>query len=81
MDLNRRQALLGMAGAAVALDGTRAAASMPRQPDLIRRENQREGTTDWQLTYTRVDPRSRWPHGPDTRVQRITRNLFERMVR
>ncbi len=60
MDINRREALLGMAGAAVALDGSRAAASEPRQPDLIRRENQREGATDWQLTYTRVDPRNRW---------------------
>ncbi len=23
--------------------------------DLVRRENEREGTTDWQLTYTRAD--------------------------
>src|SRR5262245_21399058 len=56
-DIDRRQAMFGVAGALVAAGDARA---QPRQADLIRRENQREGTTDWQLTYTRVDPKARW---------------------
>ena len=59
--LDRRQALLGIAGAgALAAVGENRAVAQARQPDLIRRENQHEGTTDWQLTYTRVDPKTRW---------------------
>src|SRR2546423_1576022 len=54
---NRRQAMVGLAGALTAAGETQA---QPRQADLIRRENLREGTTDWQLTYTRVDPKTRW---------------------
>jgi hypothetical protein len=38
--LDRRQLLQGLAAA-------------PRKADLIRQENKRPGTTDWQLTYTR----------------------------
>ncbi|GEM_PF-4312599 len=139
-DLSRRQALLGLAGALAGIDDMRAAAQ-PRQSDLIRHENQHDATTDWQLTYTRVDPKTRWrspriegyvskqsvragnaldifvstnpegerrvqrlddlgaqglssppghmlpyshfgrPHGPDQRVQRMTRNLFERFLK
>lgn len=55
--INRRQALAGFAGTIAALGEARAQA---RQADLIRRENQHDGTTDWQLTYTRVDPKTRW---------------------
>lgn len=41
------------------------AAELPRR-ELIREENARPGTTDWQLTYVRADPRSesgwgKWP--------------------
>lgn len=59
MSFDRRQLLLGAAAGtlAVAQPGS---AQERRQPDLIRTENQREGTTDWQLTYTRVDPKARW---------------------
>src|SRR5207247_1708557 len=65
--INRRQLLRGLAGAgAVAvLPKPRGESSSPAgrtKPDRerIRRENAREGTTDWQLTYTRVDPKTRF---------------------
>src|SRR5207248_1636150 len=32
----------------------------PESPDLIRSENERPGTLDWQLTYTRIDPKTKW---------------------
>jgi len=48
-ELNRRQAL----GALAALTGTASAA--PRQSDLVKAENARPGTTDWQLTYVKFD--------------------------
>src|SRR5438874_13663618 len=51
--LDRRQFLQGLAVAPLAAN---AAAST----DLIKRENARPGTTDWQLTYTRVDPTTRF---------------------
>jgi hypothetical protein len=50
--LDRRQLLQGLAAAPLA------AVQPPRE--LIRRENARPGTTDWQLTYTRVDPKTRY---------------------
>jgi hypothetical protein len=53
---DRRQALGALAGAALAA----AAAPPDRQPDRIRSENTRPGTTDWQLTYTKVDPKTRY---------------------
>lgn len=56
-ELNRRELLGSVAGAV--LVGTTAQAQEPR-PGFIRDENQREGTTDWQLTYTRVDPKTRF---------------------
>src|SRR5215831_20816564 len=57
--LDRRQRLLGLAGAgAVALVEPAVAARPDR--DRIRRENARAGTTDWQLTYTRVDPKTKY---------------------
>src|SRR5262245_65853484 len=60
--LDRRQLLRGLAGAGAltALDltpGTPAADQ--RQSDLIKAENDREGTIDWQLTYTRIDPKTK----------------------
>lgn len=59
--LNRRQLLgtLAGAGALAALEQV-SAEPTPPQRNLIRAENEREGTTDWQLTYTRVDPRTRF---------------------
>ena len=60
MSFDRRQLLVGAAGISAAAIATQAQAQERRQSDLIRTENQREGTTDWQLTYTRVDPKTRW---------------------
>src|SRR5262249_4707177 len=62
-EFNRRQLLRGLAGAGSlaalhpALDLSAAA-----RPDRerIKAENERPGTADWQLTYTRVDPKTRW---------------------
>ena len=44
-------------GASTAL-GCRAASA--RKSDLIRRENEKPGTTDWMLVNTRVDPKTRY---------------------
>jgi hypothetical protein len=56
--LDRRQLLHGLtaAGARAAL----AAGAAGPDRDRIRAENDRPGTTDWQLTYTRVDPKTRF---------------------
>src|SRR5438045_3211410 len=55
--LDRRQLLRGLAAAgAVSL----AEPVLAADRDRIRAENQREGTTDWQLTYTRVDPAAKY---------------------
>ncbi len=50
---DRRQLLQGLSAAPLA------AAGGPKR-NLVERENARPGTTDWQLTYTRVDPRTRY---------------------
>lgn len=57
--LNRRQLLntLAAAGAVSLFDQNQAA---ERNRDLIRDENRHAGTTDWQLTYTRVDPATKF---------------------
>jgi hypothetical protein len=59
--LNRRQLLHGLtaAGAVASLDPSAATAEKPDR-DRIRNENKRPGTTDWQLTYTRVDPKTKY---------------------
>jgi hypothetical protein len=60
-DLITRRGLLRGAAAISALAvsgsgrGTSAAQPVAAQPNLIRRENAREGATDWQLTRVRVD--------------------------
>jgi hypothetical protein len=57
--MDRRQMLAAVAGAgAVVLSS--APARGERTPDLIRNENEKPGTTDWQLTYTRVDPKTKF---------------------
>jgi hypothetical protein len=64
--LDRRQFVRGLAGAGAlaALDGAAVADDTPRRtPDLIKSENEREGTLDWQLTYTRIDPKTRCKFG------------------
>jgi len=52
-DPNRRDALAAIS--ALPLIGGTARAS-----DIVRAENEKPGTTDWQLTYTRVDPATKW---------------------
>ena len=49
--LDRRQLIQGLTAAPL-LAGARG--------DVIRDENKRPGTTDWQLTYTKVDPRTKF---------------------
>jgi len=61
--INRRQLLQGVAGAGTlaALEADRLLnAGEKRDPSRIRQENKNPGTTDWQLTYTRTDPKARW---------------------
>jgi hypothetical protein len=55
---HRRQLLrsLAAAGAVSLVPGLSAA---ERDRDRIKAENDREGTTDWQLTYTRIDPKTK----------------------
>src|SRR5438270_13989977 len=58
-ELNRRQAL----GALAAIAGTAginpAARPADRAPELVRRENAKPGTTDWQLTYIKFDAKNK----------------------
>ena len=56
--LDRRQLIQGLTAAgAVSLFPT---ASFAAERNRIRDENARPGTLDWQLTYTRVDPATKW---------------------
>ena len=56
-DLDRRQALV--AGASALGFASRLTAA-DRRPDLIRAENEKPGTTDWQLTYVKFDPKAKY---------------------
>ncbi len=60
--INRRQLLRAAAGLGT-LAALGPAVSLPtaeaRAAERIKAENDREGTTDWQLTYTRVDPKQK----------------------
>jgi hypothetical protein len=55
---NRRTLLKGAAAAGVG--GTLAGPAHAARDNVITRENAHPGTTDWQLTYTRVDPKTRY---------------------
>jgi hypothetical protein len=57
--LDRRQLLHGLAGAG-ALAALTPAEAGQRDRDRVPTENRRDGTTDWQLTYTRTDPKARF---------------------
>lgn len=57
-DMDRRQAL-GALAAGAALAGT-AQAAQPRQSSLIKAENEKPGSTDWQLTYVKYDAKARY---------------------
>jgi hypothetical protein len=56
-DIDRRQLL--RTAAVAACDFATLTKSQAADRDRIKAENDREGTTDWQLTYTRIDPKSK----------------------
>jgi hypothetical protein len=55
-ELNRRQALGAIAATAVASTAARPA---PRRSDLIKAENAKPGTADWQLSYIKFDAKAK----------------------
>src|SRR5436853_5709813 len=57
--MNRRELLLAVAGTGLAAVAARLPAA-PARSDLIRAENEKPGTTDWMLTNTRVDPKTKY---------------------
>jgi hypothetical protein len=57
-DLNRRQWLQGAAAGALLSLAPSGAVAADKSP--IPAENDKPGTTDWQLTYVRVDPQARY---------------------
>ena len=57
-DLNRRE-LLGALAAGSALP-LLASGDESRRDNRLKAENAKEGTSDWELTYTRVDPKTKW---------------------
>lgn len=56
----RREVIKGVAAAGLLAASGRAAAESDRPVNPIVIENQKPGTTDWQLTYTKVDPKTRY---------------------
>lgn len=61
--LPRRNLLKGAAAAGLASllkPLPQVEATTPRQPDLIRTENDKPGTTGWQLETVRIDPQTRY---------------------
>lgn len=62
--IDRRQLLGSVAasGALAAAQGAQPPAQPAPKPNpkIIQDENARDGTTDWQLTYTRVDPKTKY---------------------
>jgi hypothetical protein len=76
-----------VAGASAALAGSVPAAAAepaPADPELIRRENRRDGSLDWQLTRVRVDGenglRSRWIEGFASRQSIAAGEALELLV-
>ena len=55
-DLSRRDLFKGAAAAGL---GALPASAAGRSNAIVA-ENQKPGTTDWQLTYTKVDPKTKW---------------------
>ncbi len=51
---------LGLTLAQLAAARAAARTTLPGRGDLIRAENDKEGTTDWLLSHTRVDPKARY---------------------
>lgn len=56
---NRREALAALAVVA-GTGGLAPAADPDRRSDLVRAENDRDGTTDWQHTYVKLDPKAKY---------------------
>jgi hypothetical protein len=59
-ELNRREAIGAMAATAVTAGINPAARPAERKPDLIKTENDKDGTADWQLTYARFDAKAKF---------------------
>lgn len=59
-ELNRRQALAALAAATQVNRIAGQDRPAERHKNLIRDENAQAGTTDWQLTYAKIDPRTRF---------------------
>src|SRR5262245_36395891 len=61
LPLNRRELLQGLAAstALAATGGMPLLADGKADRELIRLENEKPGTTAWQLTYTRIDPKTK----------------------
>src|SRR4051812_15101831 len=59
-DIDRRQLLAALAGAALVSQTPADDRPPSSRKDLIHAENDREGTLDWQLTYTHVDAKMKW---------------------
>lgn len=57
--MNRRELLLGVAGVGLSASAARLTAA-PARSDLIRAENEKPGTTDWMLTNSRIDPKTKY---------------------
>jgi len=62
MEISRRDAMKGLAAAGVmsTFGAAEAASTAVERKNRIIDENKHPGTTDWQLTYTRVDPKTRY---------------------
>ncbi len=60
MEISRRDAMKGLAAAGVVSTLGTAEAASQKPSNAIIDENKNPGTTDWQLTYTRVDPDTRY---------------------
>jgi hypothetical protein len=87
--MNRRDLLKGAAGAGLGmalgpLASSILAESALAQPDLIRAENEKAGTTDWMLSKTQVDPKAKyrcpWIEGYCSRTSLRPGELLEIMV-
>ncbi len=59
-DIDRRQALGALAAGASALGLAPRLTGAERRPELIKAENEKPGTTDWQLTYVKFDPKAKF---------------------
>ena len=55
-DLNRRDILKAAVAANIGLSAVAGAKGQKSRSDLIRKENEKKGTRDWQLTKTKTDP-------------------------